>query len=133
MLHHPAYRAKYEINLKPEFPRLPCYEDFRQWAAWGRTLMELHLGYEQAAPFPLARHAPRHPRRDVGLQARQPQRAGMGARSGEGTQNQRPTVAAKFNIYRFTDHKESVIALLARVSTVSVETMKIVRAMPERK
>lgn len=41
-----------------------------------------------------------------------------------------PTVAEKFNTYRFADHKEPVIALLARVCTVSVETMKIVRAMP---
>jgi hypothetical protein len=41
-----------------------------------------------------------------------------------------PTVAEKFNTCRFADHKESVIALLARVCAVSVETMKIVRAMP---
>ena len=39
------------------------------------------------------------------------------------------TVAEKFNTYRFADHKESVIGLLARVCTVSVETMKIARAM----
>jgi hypothetical protein len=39
-------------------------------------------------------------------------------------------VAEKFNTYRFADHKEPVIALLARVSTVGVETMKIVQAMP---
>jgi hypothetical protein len=38
-----------------------------------------------------------------------------------------PTVAAKFNTYRFADHKEQVIELLQRVCTVSVETMKIVR------
>ena len=43
-----------------------------------------------------------------------------------------PTVAAKFNTYRFADHKEAVVALLARGCTVSVETMKIVRAMPWR-
>jgi predicted helicase len=41
-----------------------------------------------------------------------------------------PTVAEKFNTYRFADHKEQVIALLQRVCTVSVETMKIVKAMP---
>ena len=41
-----------------------------------------------------------------------------------------PTVAEKFNTYRFADHKEKVIDLLARVCTVSVDTMKIVRAMP---
>ena len=52
VLHHPAYRASYEINLKREFPRLPFYGDFRQWARWGRALMELHLDYEQAAPLP---------------------------------------------------------------------------------
>jgi hypothetical protein len=39
-------------------------------------------------------------------------------------------VAEKFNSYPFADHKEPVIALLARVCTVSVETKKIVRAMP---
>ncbi len=41
-----------------------------------------------------------------------------------------PTVAEKFNTYRFADYKEPVIALLHRVCTVSVETMRIVRAMP---
>jgi predicted helicase len=41
-----------------------------------------------------------------------------------------PTVAEKFNTYRFADHKEQVIVLLQRVCTVSVETMKIVNAMP---
>lgn len=56
VLHHPAYRTKYEINLKREFPRLPFYANFRQWAAWGQSLMELHLNYEQAAPFKLERH-----------------------------------------------------------------------------
>jgi predicted helicase len=39
-------------------------------------------------------------------------------------------VAEKFNTYHFADHQEPVIALLARVCTVSVATMKIVRAMP---
>ena len=34
-----------------------------------------------------------------------------------------PSIAAKFNTYRFADHKERVIDLLRRVCTVSVETM----------
>ena len=37
-----------------------------------------------------------------------------------------PTIAARFNTYRFADHKERVIDLLQRVCTVSVETMRIV-------
>ena len=40
-----------------------------------------------------------------------------------------PTIRAKFDTYRFADHKEKVIDLLARVTTVSVETMRIVNAM----
>ncbi len=40
-----------------------------------------------------------------------------------------PTIRAKFDTYRFADHKEKVIALLMRVTTVSVETVRIVEAM----
>jgi predicted helicase len=40
-----------------------------------------------------------------------------------------PTIRAKFNTYRFADHKEEVIDLLKRVTRVSVETMKITQAM----
>jgi predicted helicase len=41
-----------------------------------------------------------------------------------------PTIAEKFNTYKFAEYKESVIELLGRVCTVSVETMKIVKEMP---
>ncbi len=55
VLHDPAYRTKYELNLKRDFPRLPFYADFWQWAAWGKQLMELHIGYESMEPYPLRR------------------------------------------------------------------------------
>lgn len=42
-----------------------------------------------------------------------------------------PTIAAKFNTYRFADYKESCIELLARVVTVSLETVKITEAMKQ--
>jgi predicted helicase len=180
VLHHPAYRAKYEINLKRDFPRLPFYENFRQWAKWGKALMDLHLGYEQAAPFPLTRHDRKEtankqidllpderatPKRllddkpTLKPKLKADKAAGtievdaittlsgippeawdykLGNRSAlEWVLDQwkehkisDPTVAEKFNTYRFTDHKEHVIDLLHRVCTVSVETMKIVNAMP---
>ena len=182
MLHHPAYRASYEINLKREFPRLPFYGDFRQWAKWGRALMELHLDYEQAAPIALHRHDRKEAvsqqadllrdervklKRDLDLGDDKPalkpklkadKTAGtievdavttlggippeawayqLGNRSAlEWVLDQwkehkisDPTVATQFNTYRFADHKELVIGLLLRVCTVSVETMRIVRAM----
>ncbi len=40
-----------------------------------------------------------------------------------------PTIRARFNAYRFADHKERVADLLARVTRVSVETVAIVEAM----
>jgi len=40
-----------------------------------------------------------------------------------------PTIREKFDTYRFADHKERVIALLARVARVSVETVRIVEAL----
>ena len=40
-----------------------------------------------------------------------------------------PTIREKFDTYCFADYKGKVIDLLMRVTTVSVETMKIVDAM----
>jgi predicted helicase len=40
-----------------------------------------------------------------------------------------PTIRERFDTYRFADYKERVIDLLARVTTVSVQTQRIVQAM----
>lgn len=40
-----------------------------------------------------------------------------------------PTIREKFDTYRFADHKEKVIDLLMRVTTVSVETQRLVEEM----
>jgi len=53
VLHNPAYRKKYELNLKREFPRIPFYANFWQWAAWGKELMNLHINYETVEPYNL--------------------------------------------------------------------------------
>jgi hypothetical protein len=42
-----------------------------------------------------------------------------------------PTIREKFDTYRFADYKEKVIDLLMRVTTVSVQTQKIVAAMKD--
>jgi predicted helicase len=43
---------------------------------------------------------------------------------------QDPTIAARFDTYRFANHKEAVITLLGKVCRVSVETMNIIKQMP---
>lgn len=55
VLHDPIYRETYAQNLKRELPRIPFYADFWQWAEWGQTLMDLHIGYETVEPWPLRR------------------------------------------------------------------------------
>lgn len=161
VLHHPAYRQKFEQNLKREFPRIPFYEDFWQWAGWGRQLMQLHLNYEQSEPYRLTRQDqdPQAVRRAITprLIARRETGAievdtlttlsGVPPEAWEyrlGTYSalewalerykertpKDPTIRERFNSYRFADYKESVIDLLHRVCTVSVETMKIIRQMP---
>ena len=40
-----------------------------------------------------------------------------------------PTIREKFNTYRFADYKEEVVDLIARVVTVSLETIAITDAM----
>ena len=160
VLHHPAYREKYALNLKREFPRLPFYDDFPQWVTWGKQLMELHLNYETIKKYPLKRvdnslaaHQPNKPKLKVDnatgtiqLDAittlqRVPVEAWnyqLGNRSAlewilDQYKEKKPrdkTIAEQFNTYRFADYKETVIELLQRVCTVSVETMRIVGEMP---
>ena len=166
VLHDPAYREKYALNLKREFPRIPFYPDFAQWAAWGETLLGLHIDYEEVDPYPLERVDMPNPRRAEGSQPKPKLKSVLadGAEFGsvvvdEDTQitgipagawdyrlgnrsaidwvldqhkekkPRDPTIAAKFNTYRFADYKESMIELLARVVQVSVETNIITDAM----
>jgi predicted helicase len=162
VLHHPAYRQKYEINLKREFPRIPFYANFWQWVEWGKQLMDLHINYEEVEPYPLGREEldPEKSRQAYKAKLKADRAAGvieldtlttltgipagaweykLGNRSAlewvldrykEKTPSD-PTIAEKFNTYRFADYKEQVIELLGRVTDVSVQTMAIIGQMPK--
>ena len=160
VLHDPAYRHEYAVDLLREFPHLPLYQEFYQWAEMGQKLLDLHIGFESAEPYPLDRHD---------REGFDPKRAILGADKSGGTitlderttltgvppeawryrlgsrsalewvldqykerKPKDPTIAEKFNTYRFSDHKEKVIDLVRRVCTVSVATMEIVDSMAHR-
>ena len=53
LLHHPAYRQRYQANLKRELPRIPFAPDFRAFAAAGARLAAIHVGYEEQPEHPL--------------------------------------------------------------------------------
>jgi predicted helicase len=157
VLHNPKYRTKYELNLKRDFPRIPFYPDFVKWAAWGKALMDLHINYEIAKPFDLKEitaNDTENPKPKLkadketgsiildetttltGIPAEAWQYK-LGNRSAlEWVLDQYkekkptdPTIAEKFNTYRFANYKTQVIDLLKRVCTVSAETMKIIKEM----
>ena len=51
LLHHPAYREKYEMNLKRDLPYIPFAEDFWGFATAGAALADLHVNYESAPKY----------------------------------------------------------------------------------
>jgi predicted helicase len=53
LLHHPEYRGRYAANLKRELPRIPFAPAFAAFAAAGKELARLHVEYESLAPWPL--------------------------------------------------------------------------------
>ena len=55
VLHDPAYRRDYAVDLLREFPRLPLHHDFGAWRDMGRELLDLHIEFESAEPYPLER------------------------------------------------------------------------------
>jgi len=181
VLHNPEYRQKYEMNLKREFPRIPFYDDFKKWYAWGKKLMDLHINYETVKPYPLnvvtsetkteqkkkikklseetkeTESAKLYqPKIKVKLKAdkereiieideltsitgipKETWEYRLGNRSAvewildqyKEKKPSDPTIAGKFNTYRFADYKDKVIDLIKRVTTVSVETQKIIEEM----
>jgi predicted helicase len=53
LLHHPGYRERYAANLKRELPRIPFAPDFAAFATAGKELARLHVEYESLDPWPL--------------------------------------------------------------------------------
>jgi predicted helicase len=56
ILHDPGYRTQYAADLKKLLPHIPTPDTpdrFREVADIGRRLVDLHLGYDEAEPYPL--------------------------------------------------------------------------------
>ena len=157
VLHDPAYRQKYAVDLLQEFPRLPLYRDFESWTKMGRELLDLHIGFESVEPYPLeirekdgvvssrARLRADVERGLIMLDDRTtlagiPREAWeyrLGSRSAlewvldqyKERKPRDPTIRERFDTYRFADYKERVVDLLGRVCAVSVRTTAAVGEM----
>ena len=160
MLHDPAYLQEYEVDLRRDFPRVYFQDDFAWWAQQGRALLDFHLEFETADPWPLERVDKDGvtPTRAI-LRAdkesnvitvdEQTSLAGvpdeawdyrLGSRSAlewvldqyKERKPRDPTIRERFNTYRFADHKEHVVDLLGRVCAVSAFTTTIVNELSLR-
>jgi predicted helicase len=159
VLHAPAYRVAYEQNLKRDFPRIPFYPDFNKYAAAGKQLADLHIDYENVAPYPLEvvekqvaeNYIPKAKLKadksnhcieidDITKLCAVPEAAWeykLGNRSAiewvlDQYKESKPsdkTILEHFNTYRFADYKQNVIELLKKVCTVSVETIRCITTL----
>ncbi len=51
LLHHPVYREKYEMNLKRDLPHIPFAKDFWGFVKAGAALADLHVNYESVPKY----------------------------------------------------------------------------------
>ena len=172
ILHSPDYRERYADDLARLLPRIPevtTAEAFDSFSKAGQQLLELHIGYEAAEPYPLEERlqsgAPDEPERyrvqkmRWGGPTRTPDRsvivcndwirlASIPDEAHEYVVGPRSALEWLLDRYRVTTDKDSgivndpndwgaeigepryIIDLVKRVTTVSVETMAIVKALP---
>ena len=172
VLHSPDYRERYAADLAkllPRIPEIPRVEAFRTFAEAGQLLLDLHLGYEEAAQYPLEERltpgAPDGPERyrvvkmRWGTSAKDTDHsmivyndwitlAGIPDEAHEYIVGPRSALAWLLDRYQVKTDKDSgivndpndwgteignpryIIDLVKRVTTVSAETMAIVKTLP---
>ncbi len=163
VLHHPDYRARYAENLKRELPRIPLTgtaQDFHAFATAGRKLADLHVGYESVKPFKLKRiendAVPPNWRVEAMKLTKEDDAViynewltlhGIPPEAHEYRLGNRSALAWVIDQYRVDrdadgeilsdpnppDDEEAIVRLVGQVITVSVETIKLIKALPELK
>ncbi len=159
LLHHPAYRQKYEANLKRDLPHIPFASDFWGFAKAGARLAELHVNYESQPEYDKLKFV-QNPDTPLNWRVEKmklskdktqiiyndfltldgiPEKAldyRLGNRSAlEWIINQYCVKIDKrsgiVNDPNRTDDPQYIVKLIGKVITVSLETVKIVEALPD--
>jgi predicted helicase len=158
LLHHPGYRERFAANLKRELPRIPFAPDFRAFAKAGKKLAELHVGYESGEEFPLQRIEHRDvpfslrvekmkltPDKTTLLYNESLNLTGIPPEVFDYKLGNRSALEWVIDQYQVStdarsgiesdpnrlDDESYTVRLIGQVITVSLETLKIVRALPE--
>lgn len=158
LLHHAAYRERFAANLKRELPRIPFAPEFRTFAKAGKKLAELHVGYESAKEYPLRRienkAVPLNWRVDPKMKLTPDKRAirynefltleGIPPEVFEYKLGNRSALDWVIDQYEVSIDKQSgiesdpnrpddeqyIVRLIGQVTTISLETLKIVKSLP---
>ncbi|MGN0836941.1 MAG: type ISP restriction/modification enzyme, partial [Akkermansia sp.] len=160
LLHSAEYRTRFENDLKKELPRIPFAKDFWAFSQAGRQLAELHLHYETLEPYPLKEESNgdfrvtkmRFPKKGIRDTIRYNDTCTLSGIPDEAYAyivNGKSALEWLMERYAVTTDKDSgivndpndwcdeqgnpryIIDLVKRVVRVSIETMNIVRALPE--
>ncbi len=158
LLHHPDYRQTYAANLKRELPRIPFAPSFSAFAEAGRRLAELHVGYEDQPEYPLTwlenKDVPLSYRVEKMRLSRDKTQlvvndfltlAGIPPETFDYRLGNRSALDWIIDRYRVRTDKRSgivndpnrpddpqyIVRLVGKVITVSLETVKVVKGLPE--
>jgi predicted helicase len=159
LLHHPVYREKYAANLRRELPRIPFAPDFAAFATAGEKLAGLHVGYESQKEFPLKRVETPGARLDLRVERMKLSKdktalaynryltlEGIPPEVSEYRLGNRSALEWVIDQYRVerdkadpekivsdpnrSDDEEYILRLVGQVVAVSVETVNLVRSLP---
>jgi predicted helicase len=159
ILHHPSYREKYAANLRRELPRIPFAPDFAAFAEAGEKLAPLHTDYESQKEFKLQRVETPDVKPDWRVERMTLSKdktaliyndwltlSGVPAVTHEYRLGNRSALDWVIDQYRVerakensddvlsdpnrADDEEYIVRLVGQVIAVSIETMKIVNALP---
>jgi predicted helicase len=157
VLHHPEYRTRYAANLKRELPRIPFPPDFHAFVAAGKRLMELHIDYEKQPEFPLEQNE--DPKAEVSFRVERLKLSkdkselryndflllrGIPAAAFDYRLGNRSALEWVIDQYRVStdprsgivndpnrpDDPKYILRLIGQVITVSLETQRIIAALP---
>ena len=158
VLLHPQYREKYAANLKRELPRIPFTPDFWQFAKAGKELAEFHINYEKQLEYPLTWLENKDAKVDYRVEKMTLSKdktqisyndfltlGSIPPQVFEYRLGNRSALDWIIDQYRVKTDKRSgitndpnrldnpqyIIRLIGKVITVSIETVKIVKSLPE--
>jgi predicted helicase len=155
VFHNPGYKETYKNELRREHLAIPLYKNFKKWASWGKSLIDIHVNYETAEEYPVKISVSRNENiknefkfdkkqnriiiDETVISAIPPEvvHYKLCIRSAlEWIIDQyktRPiddkTILEHFNDYHYSAYKNEIITLIKKIITVSLKTLEIIQQM----